>query len=110
MDRHFVQTWQVVAGLRGVRVLQTSAGAFALSGRGNLPSLRSLGAACPYAIVLDGIPLVARNVNGVDLNELPPPERLHGIEVYAGGTRLPAVFATLPGGSFCGVVGVWTAR
>jgi hypothetical protein len=110
LDRHFVQTWQVISGLRAVRVYQTREGIFAMSGRGNLPSLRTLGAACPYTIVLDGISIVARNANGVDLNELPAPERLHGVEIYAGGTRLPALYASLAGSGFCGVIGLWTER
>jgi hypothetical protein len=110
LDKRYVQTWQVISALRAVRVYQTREGVFAMSGRGNLPSLRTLGAACPFTIVLDGITVVARNVNGVDLNELPAPERLHGVELYAGGTRLPALYASLAGASFCGVIGLWTER
>lgn len=110
LERHFVQTWQVISGLRAVRVYQTREGVFAMSGRGNLPSMRTVGAACPYTIVLDGITMVARNANGVDLNELPAPERLHGVEIYAGGTRLPPLYASLAGSGFCGVIGLWTER
>ncbi|MBY0490707.1 MAG: carboxypeptidase-like regulatory domain-containing protein [Gemmatimonadaceae bacterium] len=110
LDRRFVQTWQVISALRAVRVYQTREGTFAMSGRSNLPSLRTVGAACPFTIVLDGITMVARNSNGVDLNELPAPERLHGVELYAGGTRLPALYASLAGAGFCGVIGLWTER
>ncbi len=110
LERHFVQTWQVISGLRSVRVIQTREGTFAVSGRGNRPSIMSPGAACPLTVVLDGIPLVARNANGVDLNELPAPERLHGIEIYAGGTRLPPLYSSLAGSAFCGVIGVWSDR
>lgn len=110
LERHFVQTWQVISGLRAVRVYQTREGMFAMSSRGNLPSLRSPGSVCPYTIVLDGIAMVARNANGVDLNELPAPERLHGVELYAGGTRLPALYTSLAGSGFCGVIGLWTER
>jgi hypothetical protein len=110
LSRRAVQTWQIIAGLRGVQILQSPGGVYARSSRGNLPSMRTLGAACPYIVVLDGIRVIPRGSDGVDLNELPPPERLHGIELYAGGTRLPAMYTALAGGSFCGVIGVWWER
>ncbi|MCA0377425.1 MAG: carboxypeptidase-like regulatory domain-containing protein [Gemmatimonadetes bacterium] len=108
--RRVVQTWQLLGTLRGVRVVTTSNGVFALSGRGDLPSMMSETAACPYVIVLDGVRLSNRSADGADLTALPPPERLHGIEVYAGGTRVPPLYQSLAGGAFCGVIGMWTKR
>lgn len=108
--RHVVQSWQLLATLRGVRVVTTANGVFALSGRGDLPSITQTSSACPYVVVLDGVRLSSRSADGADLTALPPPERLHGIEVYSGGTRLPPIYATLAGGSFCGVIGIWTTR
>lgn len=109
--RRVVQTWQLLSTLRGVRVVTSTSGVFALSGRGDLPSMMNEQAAgCPFVVVLDGVRLSNRSADGADLTALPPPERLHGIEVYSGGTRLPPIYATLAGGSFCGVIGLWTTR
>lgn len=109
--RNAVQTWQLLGTLRGVRVVTSSSGIFAVSGRGDLPSMMGdYATACPFVVVLDGVRLSNRSVDGADLTALPPPERLHGVEVYSGGTRLPPIYATLAGGSFCGVIGLWTTR
>lgn len=72
---------------------------FALSGReGGNPSL----GACPMQVYLDQVPLP----NPFNLDLLPPPRDLAGIEVYAGSATIPPQFNGYNRG--CGVILVWT--
>jgi len=72
---------------------------YALSHReGGNPQL----GACPMAVFLDNIPLPTP----FNLDLLPPPKDLGGIEVYAGPSTVPAQFSGLNRG--CGVILVWT--
>ena len=72
---------------------------FALSRReGANPSL----GACPMQVVLDQVPLPMP----FNLDLLPPPRDLAGIEVYAGPSTTPLQFSGYNRG--CGVILVWT--
>lgn len=72
---------------------------FALSNReGGNPQY----GACPYAVVLDDVPLPTP----FNLDLLPPPRDLGGIEVYSGPGTVPAKYNGFNRG--CGVILVWT--
>jgi hypothetical protein len=72
---------------------------FALSKReGGNPSL----GACPMSVYLDQIPLPTP----FNLDLLPSPKELAGIEVYAGAATTPVQFSGYNRG--CGVILVWT--
>src|SRR5262245_16043538 len=72
---------------------------FALSQReGGNPQL----GACPMAVVLDDVPLPTP----FNLDLLPSPRDLAGIEVYAGPSTTPAKYAGSNRG--CGVILIWT--
>lgn len=58
--------------------------------------------ACPMSVVLDDVPLPTP----FNLDLLPPPRDLAGIEVYAGPSTTPAKYAGFNRG--CGVILVWT--
>ena len=58
--------------------------------------------ACPMAVFLDQIPLPTP----FNLDLLPPPKDLAGIEVYPGASTIPPQFAGFNRG--CGVILVWT--
>lgn len=72
---------------------------FALSGReGGNPQY----GACPFAIVLDDVPLPTP----FNLDLLPPPRDLGGIEVYTSAGTIPAKYSGFNRG--CGVILIWT--
>jgi hypothetical protein len=72
---------------------------YALSAReGGNPSL----GACPMQVYLDQVPLPSP----FNLDLLPPPKQIAGIEVYAGASTIPPQFSGMNRG--CGVVMVWT--
>lgn len=57
---------------------------------------------CPMQVMLDGIILPRY----FDLDLLPPPKQIAGIEVYAGAATIPPQFGGVD--RRCGVVAVWT--
>jgi hypothetical protein len=72
---------------------------FALSAReGGNPSF----GACPMQVYLDQVPLPAP----FNLDLLPPPRDIGGIEVYAGASTIPPQFSGFDRG--CGVILVWS--
>ena len=72
---------------------------YALSAReGGNPSL----GACPMQVYLDQVPLPSP----FNLDLLPPPKEIAGIEVYAGASTIPPQFSGMNRG--CGVIMVWT--
>ena len=72
---------------------------YALSAReGGNPSL----GACPMQVYLDQVPLPSP----FNLDLLPPPREIAGIEVYAGSATIPPQFNGMNRG--CGVILVWT--
>jgi len=72
---------------------------YALSAReGGNPSL----GACPMQVYLDQVPLPSP----FNLDLLPPPKQIAGIEAYAGAATIPPQFSGMNRG--CGVIMVWT--
>jgi hypothetical protein len=65
-------------------------------------SRREGGATCPMAVVVDGFQMPLP----YDLEELPPPKEIMGIEVYGGNETIPIQFARWNTG--CGMILVWT--
>jgi hypothetical protein len=59
---------------------------------------------CEFQVYLDGIALPPP----VNLDNLPTPKDLAGIEVYSGPASTPLQYKTTGGGGFCGVILVWT--
>lgn len=100
--RNSLQAFDYLRQLRGIdvsRITNTAfAGTVALSKReGNI-----MGGGCAMQILLDGIILPA-NFN---LELLPPPKQLAGIEVYSGAATVPAQFGGVD--RRCGLIAFWT--
>ena len=100
--RPALQTFDLLRQFRGIDVSRNTSGAFAgtfvLSKReGGL-----LTGGCAMQVLLDGI-VMPRNF---DIELLPPPKQLAGIEVYEGAATVPPQF----GGADrrCGLIAVWT--
>ncbi|HEY0929035.1 MAG TPA: TonB-dependent receptor [Gemmatimonas sp.] len=92
--------------MRGVQVSQVTTDFFAgtqvYSRREGAGMSDGVGAQCAMQVLLDGI-ILPKNFN---LDLLPPPKQVAGIEVYSGAATIPPQF----GGPDrrCGVVAVWT--
>lgn len=77
-------------------------GTIALSRREGGSILGDGAGACPMQVLLDGI-VLPRNFN---LDLLPSPKQISGIEVYTGPATVPAQFGGVD--RRCGVIAVWT--
>lgn len=93
-------------GVRGVEVSRITSDAFAgtvaLSRREGGTLLGEGSGACPMQVLLDGI-VLPRNFN---LDLLPPPKQVSGVEVYSGASTVPPQFGGVD--RRCGVIAVWT--
>ena len=102
-ERNSVYTTELMRNFKTVNVSPSTTGAiteyFALSHReGGNPQL----GACPMQVYLDEIPLPTP----FNLDLLPSPRELAGIEVYSGSATIPPQFNGMNRG--CGAILVWT--
>jgi len=105
--RGSMQTSDFLRYMRGVQVSQNTTQVF---GGTQVYSRREGGGFdanqqqqfCPMQVLLDGI-ILPRYFN---LDLLPPPKQISGIEVYAGAATIPPQFGGVD--RRCGVVAVWT--
>lgn len=68
-------------------------------------------ALCLPAVYLDGMKMSARSGGGNPLQSLSStiqPDKIYGIELYSGASRIPGLFAGSD--AACGVVAIWTRR
>jgi hypothetical protein len=105
--RGSLQTSDFLRYMRGVEVSQVTTQAFAgtqvysrREGGGFTDSQQQQ--YCAMQVILDGI-ILPRNFN---LDLLPPPKQIAGIEVYSGAATVPPQFGGVD--RRCGVVAVWT--
>jgi hypothetical protein len=105
--RGSLQTSDFLRYMRGVEVSNVTTGAFAgtqIYSRREGGGFTDAGQQqyCPMQVILDGI-ILPKNFN---LELLPPPKQIGGIEVYTGAATAPLSF----GGPDrrCGVVAIWT--
>ena len=75
------------------------AGGRAINPRASYP-----GRVCPFQFFIDGVKIPTP---GLD-TELPSPNELAGIEVFASIASVPLQYKTFSGGGFCGVILLWT--
>lgn len=100
-SRHVVSTADLLRESKRIRVVPSGAKLIAMSGREWSP--------CPMQIYVDGV-AVAQGNAPLDLEQLPAPGEILGIEIYGGPSEEPV---WLPSGSSaasrsCGAILVWT--
>jgi hypothetical protein len=71
-------------------------------GRTSVAIDRREGAGCAMPVILDGIPV------STNLEELPPPSEIAGIEVYLGPATIPLQYKRRRMPYKCGLILVWT--
>lgn len=100
--RNSLQAMDYLRQFSGINVSRITNSAFA----GTIALSRREGGAlqggCAMQVVLDGIPMPA-NFN---LELLPPPKQISGIEVYSGASTVPAQFSGVD--RRCGLIAFWT--
>jgi len=101
--RNAVSVVDILRDVKGLRVSTEGSKLFAMSARQWTP--------CPMQLYVDGIPMAGASYNvPFDLNLLPSPKEIMGIEVYSGAESEPLWLPAGPSGGkrSCGAVLVWT--
>ena len=105
--RNPVSLWQMLTGIASIKVVDTMS-VTVESARSNLSRLGSL-VPCYLAVVVNGIPQRPKPGAGAfDLRDLPPPQDIYGIEVFAGGASIPVQYSGTGDGKACGLIAIWT--
>jgi hypothetical protein len=59
--------------------------------------------------MVNGIPQRPRpGASAFDLRDLPPPQDIYGVEVFAGGSSIPVQYSGAGDGKLCGLIAIWT--
>jgi len=64
---------------------------------------------CWMSIAVDGV--IVNNDplhQAYDLRQLPAPDEVHGIEVFAGASNIPVQYGGTGNGKWCGMIAIWT--
>jgi hypothetical protein len=109
--RNPVSTWQMLTNVPSIKVAdQLEAGSpvvVAVSTRAMIVNAK--GGPCYVKVMVDGVLLPADDATGrTNLSNLPAPQSIHGIEVFAGGASIPPQYSGAGAGKWCGLIAVWT--
>ncbi|MDB4888742.1 MAG: hypothetical protein JWL61_597 [Gemmatimonadetes bacterium] len=106
--RNPVETWQMLTGLASIDVTVRDSRVVATSRRA-LVSEFDTAQPCFVLFVLDGVALRTTDVQGgVNLQDFPHPDEIHGIEVFAGPSAIPLQYGGTGTGKWCGLIAIWT--
>ncbi len=100
---------QMLRGVAGIRIADSSGSVVAISTRGTKSSPGKLGGSpfglvyCVMRVTVDGVVLPSlSNIDAV------VPGDVFGVEIFNGAARLPVQFAGLRTDNFCGLIAIWT--
>ena len=105
--RNPTETWHMLANIPSIRIVENDTIVLAASPRSMLVSLKN--DVCYIPVAVDGIVRNPSPANpGIDLRDLPRPDEIHGIEVFAGPASVPLQLASQVKGNWCGLIAIWT--
>jgi hypothetical protein len=106
VKRNPVDAWQMLANVPAL-LLVDSAGVVSAKSRRN-PAMM-----CWMRVMVDGM-LIANDVGAPDENQrtnlanLPRPEEIYGVEVFAGPASIPVQYGGIGQNKWCGLIAIWT--
>jgi carboxypeptidase family protein/TonB-dependent receptor-like protein len=124
-----VDTWQMLTRVPGVKLIPhgKTGGLWAVSNRAMKIDGGSLQAVpCFMTVMIDGVPMGGDSGGGgaksltrqsgdassqggqFDMGSLPPPDQIHGIEVFAGPASIPPQYNGAANDKMCGLIAIWT--
>jgi hypothetical protein len=102
--------WQMITNVPGVIVADRDNIVVARSQRAFMQNFSDQ--PCFLQVMVDGVimnRLQSRITgSGFDLRQLPPPEQIHGIEVFNGPASMPVQYGGEGSDKWCGLIAVWT--
>ena len=108
-QRNPTAIWQMLTNVPGVIVADRDNIVVARSQRAFVTTSNS---PCFLQVMIDGVMMNkgsgSNSYSGFDLRELPPPEQIHGVEVFNGPASIPVQYGGEGAGKWCGLIAVWT--
>jgi hypothetical protein len=105
--RNPTDAWQMLQHSPGMKIRSggpNDNGMYAVTGRSAQTSLLS-DTPCYMKVMVDGVMWPDEKPN---LNNLPRPDEIHGMEVWAGPSSIPPRYGGSGGGKWCGMIAIWT--
>ncbi|HTJ21418.1 MAG TPA: carboxypeptidase-like regulatory domain-containing protein [Gemmatimonadaceae bacterium] len=108
VKRNPVSLWQMLLNIPSVKVVDSLSSVLVMSTRTVVTSILNQGP-CWMSIAVDGV--IVNNDplhQAYDLRQLPAPDEVHGIEVFAGASNIPVQYGGTGNGKWCGMIAIWT--
>jgi len=106
--RNPARAWEMLMNVPSLRVIDQDTVVVAASTRVLVQSIQDQGL-CYAVVMIDGI---IKNPDpskaGYDLRDLPAPDEIHGIEVFAGAATIPLKYGGTGQGKWCAMIAIWT--
>ena len=105
-----VETYQMLSRVPAVKFMPygKNGGLFPVSNRGMKVNMNGA-MPCFMTVMIDGVTMLPSPPDGAfDITHLPPPEDIHGIEVFAGGAMIPLLYGGAANDKMCGLIAIWT--
>jgi hypothetical protein len=101
-----VAAWHLLTNVPALTVINVGGEVRASARRSLVTSFLSPGKVCFFRVMVDG---VLYPDDAPDLGRLlPPPDEIHGIEIFAGPASIPAQYGGSGNQRWCGLIAVWT--
>jgi hypothetical protein len=108
VKRNPVSLWQMLLNVPSIKVLDSGYAVVVISTRTVVTSIQNQGP-CYLAIAVDGQIVNDDPMHqAYDLRQLPAPDEVHGLEVFAGAATIPLQYGGTGNGKWCGMIAVWT--
>jgi hypothetical protein len=101
-----IDTWQMLSRVPSVKFVSKDSALIAVSNRG-MKIDRMQAVPCVMSVMIDGVRMGGSD-GSYDLTRLPPPEDIHGIEVFAGPASIPPQYGGAGNNKMCGLIAIWT--
>ena len=106
--RNPAQTWQMLTNVPSIRVVDNDTMVIVRSTRATITNLLS-NDYCWTLVAVDGVVLNRTpGQKSFDLRQLPSPDEVYGIEVFAGAASIPLQYGGEGEGKWCGLIAIWT--
>jgi hypothetical protein len=108
VKRNPASVWQMLLNIPSIKVVDSGYAVVVISTRTVVTSIQNQGP-CYLAIAVDGQLLNDNPTHqAYDLRQLPAPDEVHGIEVFAGAATIPVQYGGTGNGKWCGMIAIWT--
>jgi hypothetical protein len=106
--RNVVDIYQMLTTVQSIRIVD-SGKVTAVSTRSNNMTPDFQLKKCYMQVMIDGlVRLPNAGDDAVDLRNLPKPNEVHGIEVFAGPASIPLQYGGTGADKWCGLIAIWT--